>query len=154
MTTLITTLTALLFLPAGPIPQPPADILIEWVDVEPEAVPLEGESGTTTEVKYRVRNIGGTDAYAVLIRSYTALGPLGPSIRLRPGPRAGRDIERTLTVPLARGMRELCIEGRLQALDSTATEDPSPQNNRACRPIRIVDRRATFNDSCFGGAAP
>ncbi len=139
----IVALSTLLFVVAPSDHQPPADLLIEWVtESRHPSPPIEGESGTSVDVGYRVRNIGGSDAYAVLIRSHSALGPLGQPIRLHPGPKAGRGIERTLRVPLARGMRELCVEGRLQTLGTDPHEDPSPNNNRACRPIRIVDRHA------------
>ncbi|MBZ0112854.1 MAG: hypothetical protein K8J08_10365 [Thermoanaerobaculia bacterium] len=154
--TLMITLATLLLLPTTSDSPPPADVSIEWVDEGAQTgEPLEGEEGSTAEVRYRVRNVGGRDAYAVLVQSHTALGPLGPAIRLRPGPKAGQGIDRTLTVPLARGMRELCVEGRLQTLDaSRPAEDPSPRNNRACRPIRVVDRLSNFHQDCLGGVAP
>ena len=135
-------LIALFFaLPAVSSEMPP-DLLMEWVVVgkgQVQAPPIEGESGSTKTVTYRVRNIGGSAAYAVFLRAHTALGPLGPTARLRPGPKAGAEIDRRLRVPLAKGMRELCVEARLQILESADPVDPNPRNNRVCRTIRVVE---------------
>lgn len=128
----------------------PADLYLEWI-VEGRGVSegpaIEGDGGTTIRVEYRVRNVGGRDAFAVVASAHTALGRVGPPRRFEPGPRAGRGLAGTLTFALAEGMRELCLEVRLQNLEADEPEDPEPSNNRRCRPVRVerppADARGT-----------
>lgn len=100
---------------------------------------LEGESGTQLRIAYRIRNVGGRDAWAVFVRAYTTLGTVGPEARLRPGPGAGRALERQIVLTLAQGMRELCLEARLQQLDIQESPEANTDDNRLCRRIRVTD---------------
>jgi|SRR5687768_16040954 len=120
--------------PAGPPAPLPADLRLEWRD--PRNV-IEGSAGDTVEVRYRLRNIGGRDAFAVVVRAHTSLGAGSPE-RLQPGPKAGASHERHLSIALATGMRELCIEAMLQNLDATDPPDPNPRDNRICSPVHVA----------------
>jgi hypothetical protein len=132
--------------PASPSP---ADIRLEWVD---GGAPVEGEAGQTVEIPYHLRNVGGQDAFAVLLRAHTALGPLGRTLRLEPGPRAGETMARQVSLPLAEGVRELCLEATLQNLTPSDPSDPDPRDNRICRGVRV--RPAQRTAPWAGGAAP
>jgi hypothetical protein len=35
-------------------------------------------------------------------------------------------------------MRELCLDARLQSVEPDAASDPTPHDNRICRPIEIT----------------
>jgi hypothetical protein len=125
-----------------------ADLRVEWIDpnehtanAKPDSAktpaPVIGRSGQTVRLRYRIRNTGGMDAFAVLVRVQTGLGRNGPPVRLQPGPKAGRSLERDLDLALATGMAEVCVEARLQTLRADDPTDPYQDNNRACRQIRL-----------------
>jgi hypothetical protein len=131
-----------------------ADLRVEWVDGDdsaasskPDSVQLDarkiaaapviGKSGQTVRLRYRIRNTGGMDAFAVLVRVQTGLGRNGPPVRLQPGPKAGSALERDLDLALAVGMAEVCVEASLQTLRADDPSDPYQDNNRACRQIRL-----------------
>ena len=119
---------------------PPPDLRLEWRLAEAysrKAPPISGIAGSTVTLRYRLRNVGGSNAFAAVIASHTALGRQGRSIRLRPGPKAGRAFERTLDLPLAVGIREICIEARLQTIGANEPRDPHPEDNTLCRRITV-----------------
>lgn len=119
-------------LPAGV--GPTADVRLEWSAPEPA---IEGPAGETVQLRFRVRNVGGQAAYAVVLTISTALGPQGAPQRIQPGPGAGESVSRTLALPLAEGMRELCIDALLQNLRAEDPADPNPGDNRICRVVRV-----------------
>ncbi len=119
---------------SGAAAPPPPDLLLEWST----AASVKGSAGTTVNLEYRVRNVGGQDAFAVLLRAYSALGPLHRPVRLQPGPRPGAAILRVLAVPLATGMREVCVEAGLQNLRLEDPPDSTPDNNRICRAVVVA----------------
>jgi hypothetical protein len=116
-------------------PAPP-DLRLEWR--EPAAV--IGAAGETVDVRFRLRNVGGSPAFAVVQKTHSALGPYGQPVRLQPGPKAGQTLERTVSLALATGMKELCIEVALQTVDVDDPSDPNVADNRICRAIQIVTR--------------
>jgi len=124
---------------------PPPDLYLEWI-VGGRAVsdgpPLEGFAGQTVVLDYRIGNAGGRDAFAVIISAHTALGRVAPPNRVQPGPKAGARLDRTLTVALAEGMRELCLEIQLQNLSAEDPGDPEPKNNRRCRRVEVDSNRS------------
>ena len=116
------------------------DLRLEWlVDGKPrtQAPAIEGPSGTRVTVSYRLGNNGDRDAFAVVLRAFTALGPFGAAERVEPGPAAGRHHDRSFTLVLSEGMRELCLEARLQNRAAGDPPDPRPQDNRICRRIHV-----------------
>lgn len=131
----------------SPVSPSPADLRLEWARGKGaegsgssfRASDIEGAEGETVSVAYRLRNIGGSNAFAAVIESWTALGREGRPLRLQPGPVAGEIQERHLELALASGMRELCLEVRLQNLEAGSPGDPNPKNNRICRRV-IVQR--------------
>jgi hypothetical protein len=119
----------------------PPDLRLEWVEAghtTREAAPVSGRPGETLRLPYQIRNVGGSDAFAVIVAAYTTLGPLGQAERLQPGPRAGQDTPRQLTLPLARGMREVCLDVHLQTLNVSDPQDPNPSDNRLCRRVDVT----------------
>lgn len=136
-------------------PAPP-DLRLEWQDrgrgASLEGAPVHGPAGETISIPYRLRNVGGSEAFAVILDARTALGAVGRAIRLQPGPAAGDAVDRTLKLPLARGMRELCIDARLQTLDPGLPTDPHPEDNRICRKVEIVEEEAGTGFPLTGGA--
>ncbi len=126
--------TLALFLSAAVASAPP-DIRLEWTG---GAGPIEGKAGQTIELTYVVRNVGGTEAFAVVLRGLSSLGPTGDPVRIQPGPAAGRRIDRRSTMALASGMRELCIEATLQNRNRDDPLDPTPSDNRICRVVRVA----------------
>lgn len=120
----------------------PPDLRLEWrVDgaSDSAAAPaVRGREGETVEVSYRLRNVGGSDAFAVVLEARTALGPVGRPVRLQPGPAAGAAADRTHRLAIAAGMRELCIDARLQTLEPDHPGDPSNHDNRICRPVEVT----------------
>ncbi len=127
---------SLLAISAAAAESAPSDLRLEWVDTLPV---VEGTAGATIELKYLLRNLGGRDAFAVILKSHTSLGPAGAPLRLQPGPAAGRAMERKLALPLAIGMRELCIEASLQNRQSDEPADPNLRDNRICRAVRVTE---------------
>lgn len=125
---------ALLTVAAAP---PPPDLRVAWSDGAKE---LEGEAGITVPIGYAIRNVGGRDAFAVVVRVFTALGPVAP-IRLQPGPAAGAALERQGTVSLAIGMRELCIDVTLQNVNIEDPPDPNLADNRICRVVKVREKK-------------
>lgn len=121
----------------------PADLRLEWLvagrPAAGEAGPIRGREGETVTVPYRLRNVGGADAFAVILEARTALGRSGAPERLQPGPAAGAKTDRTLRVAVATGMRELCIDARLQTVEAGGGGDPNRDDNRICRRIEIDD---------------
>ena len=119
---------------------PPPDLRLEWSD---DGRPVSGAAGTTAELAYRVRNIGGQGAFAVLLRAYSALGPLHRPVRIQPGPGPGAAVARVVAVSLAAGMREVCVEAQIQNLRIEDPSDPTPENNRICRAVAVEGPEAT-----------
>lgn len=118
----------------------PPDLRLEWlVHGHPTttAGPVSGRAGVTLRLAYQLRNVGGSQAFAVEISAYTTLGSLGEPQRVEPGPRAGEEMPRWLDLPLARGMREVCLIARLQTLNEDDPRDPNPADNRLCRSVRV-----------------
>ena len=131
---------ALLLIAASSPPAPP-DLRLSWVDgrgSRPGGSPLRGSPGRTIRLRYQVRNVGGSDAFAVVVSAATALGPIGLPMRFEPGPDAGARIDGVLDLALADGMREVCLEARLQTVRPEDPGDPNPADNRLCRPIEAV----------------
>lgn len=119
----------------------PPDLRLEWSVAGrvtgATAEPVRGRRGETVDVSYRLRNVGGTDAFAAILEARTALGPAADRERLQPGPAAGAAIDRTLALALATGMRELCIDARLQTVEPEDAGDANPRDNRICRKVEI-----------------
>ena len=113
-------------------PTPP-DLAVVW---SKSSAVVSGAAGETIEIGYVIRNLGGRDAFAVISRVSTTLGPI-PRARIQPGPEAGKSVERVLSLPLAVGMSELCIEVILQNVSLDDPSDPNLKNNRACRPVAV-----------------
>jgi hypothetical protein len=126
---------------ASPSPaQQGPDLRLEWLHegrARTQAPPLEGRSGERLEVSYRLGNSGDRDAFAVILRAFTALGPQGTPERVEPGPAVSQQIDRTVTIVLSEGMRELCLEARLQNRSAGDPPDPRPHDNRICRRIQV-----------------
>jgi hypothetical protein len=123
----------------------PADLRLEWLledGVVAEAPVVQGAPGEVVELAYRLRNVGGQEAFAAVVRADTALGPVGAAERLEPGPEAGKSFRRVLALPLAEGMRELCLQARLQNRRAEDPPDPNPDDNRVCRRV-VVDEGAS-----------
>jgi len=118
----------------------PPDLRLEWlIGGRPTttAEPVSGRAGETLRLPYQLRNVGGSRAFAVEITAYTTLGSLGRPERVEPGPRAGEEMPRWLDLPLARGMRQVCLVARLQTLNEDDPRDPNPADNRLCRTVRV-----------------
>ena len=49
----------------------------------------------------------------------------------------GQGETRTLSLSLARGMREVCIDAALETAHADEPRDPNPRDNRICRPVRV-----------------
>ncbi|MEM7049954.1 MAG: hypothetical protein AAF604_09845 [Acidobacteriota bacterium] len=120
---------------------PPPDLRLEWRlgdRTSRRAPAVQGRPGEVVTLPYVLRNVGGQAAHGVVIEAFTQLGPVGASKRLRPGPRPGQEVARRLDLPLARGVREVCIVVRLQTLEIEDPRDPHPDDNRLCRPVAIA----------------
>lgn len=113
----------------------PADLRLQWIG-PPTAV--RGSAGQTVDLRFEIRNVGGRDAFATIVKAHTTLGPLNSPQRVQPGPRAGASVERKLAVPLASGMREICVEASLQHRTDGDPPDPSPKDNRICRAVNVA----------------
>jgi hypothetical protein len=136
---------------------PPPDLYLEWIvngRAVTDAPPITGASGETVELAYRIRNVGGRDAFCVVITAQTALGRVSPPRRIQPGPKAGAAFDRTLSMALARGMRELCVEVALQNLDAEDPEDPEPANNRRCRRVQTNETAGKHDGASVVGKGP
>ncbi|MCH9647904.1 MAG: hypothetical protein K0U98_06670 [Deltaproteobacteria bacterium] len=127
-----------------------ADLRLEWAEgrggegpsgslggSSPQGGEIHGTEGEAVSVAYRLRNIGGSNAFAAVVESWTALGREGRPLRLQPGPAAGEIQKRHLELALASGMRELCVEVRLQTLEAGSPGDPNPKDNRICRRVIV-----------------
>jgi hypothetical protein len=124
------------------------DLHLEWVaengdkerprnDLGPTP-PIEGHAGQTVRLKYRIRNVGSTDAFAVIVRVQTGLGNGERPMRIQPGPAAGKAIERTIDVALAVGLAEVCVGAVLQTIRADDPRDPFTEDNRICRRARCA----------------
>jgi hypothetical protein len=129
---------AALYADADKTPPAPADLRVLWTD---DGRPVTGIAGSSIEIGYVLRNQGGRDAFAVVLRALTALGPATPPTRLQPGPAAGKQFQRVLRLALAPGMRELCVEATLQNLSLEDPVDPNPADNRACRSVAVREKQ-------------
>jgi hypothetical protein len=120
----------------------PPDLRLEWLaggaPVTGATAAVRARAGETVTVPYRLRNVGGSDAFTAILEARTALGRTGPPERLQPGPAAGSASDRSLTLAVADGMRELCLDARLQTLEPQDPGDPNPRDNRICRPVEVV----------------
>jgi hypothetical protein len=115
----------------------PADLRLEWVGGD---AAVSGKVGQTVELKTLLRNVGGRGAFAAVVKTHTSLGPFGDPVRVQPGPAAGASLPRTITIPLALGMRELCVEVALQNVAVDDSQDPNPRDNRICRAIKVFEK--------------
>ena len=128
------------------------DLHLEWVaeDADKErprndlvpTPPIEGHAGQTVRLKYRIRNVGSTDAFAVIVRVQTGLGNGERPMRIQPGPAAGKAIERTIDVALAVGLAEVCVGAVLQTIRADDPRDPFTEDNRICRRATVRPARA------------
>lgn len=109
------------------------DIGVRWV--EPEEADAAAVVGTRAEIAYYLYNQGVADADAVIVETHTTLGPLRPPHRLEPGPGAGATLHRVEHLAVVEGMRELCVEVRLQTLAADSPPDRNLANNRICRSL-------------------
>lgn len=114
------------------------DLGLVWT--ESTANPDERKENEVLRFTYRLFNQGDTDAYAVIVESHTALGSLHPPRRLEPGPRAGEAMDGVEQLSLVPGMRELCVEVKLQTLAAASPQDHNPTNDRICRALKPVAR--------------
>lgn len=118
----------------------PADLRLEWLENGAhlrDAAPLRGEVGETKRVSYLLSNVGGDDTFAAILSVRTTLGPQGRPRRLEPGPEAGEAWRQELALPLAAGLREVCIEVRLQTLQASDAPDPNTEDNSLCRRVLV-----------------
>lgn len=125
---------------AANVPAAPPDLHLEWLEggvPTRDAPGLEGEAGQTLTLRYVVRNVGGSDAFAVVLAENTSLGRLSAPRRVQPGPAAGAALARLLRLSLAPGIREVCIQATLQTERLADPEDPNPENNVLCRRVRV-----------------
>lgn len=128
------------------------DLRLEWIGDRPaqpppaagestkptiEMSPIDGRAGETIRLKYRIRNVGASDAFAVLIKVQSGLGVRARTTRISPGPTAGKALERTLDLPLAVGLVEVCISAVLQTVRSDDPRDPFTEDNRICRRAHV-----------------
>ena len=130
-------LAALLVCTAAGGTKAPADLRLQWAD---NGSALDGKAGDTIDVRFALRNVGGSDAFAVILKTHTTLGPYGQSARLQPGPRAGESLDRRVSLPLATGMKELCVEASLQTVALDEPRDPNLGDNRICRAVTVTSR--------------
>lgn len=119
---------------AADSPPPPADLRVTWAD---RGEPLAGAAGQTVDVPYLIRNLGGRDAFAVIVRVRTGLGPVGPAARVQPGPDAGKALTHQFALVFGQGMREVCVDVQLQNLAAEDPPDPNLADNRVCRAIQV-----------------
>jgi hypothetical protein len=136
MTLTKTAATLSLLLTVTSLAEAPADLRLQWMTLP--ATPLRGAAGETVEIRYSLRNVGGTAAFAAIVKAQTSLGALGQPVRVQPGPGAGASVDRKLSVALANGMRELCLDALLQQKSETDPPDPNLKDNRICRTVEIV----------------
>lgn len=115
-------------------PTPP-DLAVSWTD---SGGAVSGAAGETVEIGHVIRNLGGRDAFAVISRAGTTLGPI-PRARIQPGPAAGKRLKRNLSLALAVGMSELCVEVSLQNVSLDDPPDPNLKNNRVCRRVAVQE---------------
>lgn len=118
----------------------PPDLHLEWLEggvPTRDAPGLDGETGQTLTLRYQVRNVGGSDAFALVLTESTSLGRLSGPSRVQPGPAAGAALARTLRLALAPGIREVCVQATLQTERLADPEDPNPENNVLCRRVRV-----------------
>ena len=127
-------------LPAAPAP---ADLRLQWAG-EAAAIrrPVKGTAGTTVALPYEIVNVGGSDAFAVVVTSRTTVGPVGTPTRIQPGPQPGKAIGRKVSFALVRGMREICVDASLQHRAGGEPPDPDVANNRICRAIEVTPQQA------------
>ncbi len=129
--------------PAGEGGAPPPDLRLEWL-IEgrrartPDAV--HGTAGEVIRLDYVLLNVGGAPAFAVVLSATTTLGPLPASQRLQPGPAPGQSLRRSLRLPLATGVRQVCVQARLQMASAHDPGDPNPDDNLLCREVIVKIR--------------
>jgi hypothetical protein len=56
---------------------------------------------------------------------------------VQPGPAAGKALTNHFNLPLAEGMREVCVDVHLQNVSAEDPPDPNPADNRICRAVQI-----------------
>ena len=120
----------------------PPDLRLEWVIDgrrvrTPDAV--RGTAGEVLQFEYVLLNVGGAPAFAAVLSATTTLGPLPASHRLQPGPQPGQSVRRSLRLALATGMRQVCVQVRLQTARAADPGDPSPEDNLLCREVIVTD---------------
>lgn len=121
----------------------PPDLRLEWViDGRSSRVanPLQGVVGEVVRLDYQLRNVGGAPAFAAVLSATTTLGPLSGSQRVQPGPKPGESMRRSLRLTLVIGVRQVCIQARLQTVRATEAGDPNPEDNLLCRHVIVKDR--------------
>jgi hypothetical protein len=129
--------TALLTSAAVSLPlaaAPPPDLHLLWSTA---GASVSGAAGSSASLEYELTNIGGSPAFAVILKAHTTVGPVGPPLRLQPGPAAGASVQRKVTFALVRGMREICVDATLQTRGEREPPEANLQNNRICRAVVI-----------------
>lgn len=118
------------------------DLRLDWVlesEVSPDVPPVRGRAGETVRLVVRLRNLGGADAFAVILEAYTALGRTRPPRRLQPGPPAGGSMEHQEPLTLVPAMRTLCLVARLQRVLDEDPAEERVEDNQICREIHLED---------------
>lgn len=116
------------------------DLTLAWVERGVEisgSRRLEGDQGSVLTLICRVKNVGGSDASAVVLSARTALGAVGDAKTLEPGPAVGAELDHTLRLELRAGMREICVDAELQGRSSTDPREANLADNRLCRRLEV-----------------
>lgn len=120
----------------------PPDLRLEWV-IDGRRVrtpdPIRGTAGEVLRLDYEVLNVGGAPAFAAVLSVTTTLGPLPGSRRLQPGPQPGERIRSSLRLSLSAGVRQVCVQARLQTARATDPGDPHLEDNLLCRDVIVRD---------------
>jgi|GEM_PF-5339133 len=134
-------------------PAPPPDLRLEWlIDGRRgrTADAVRGSAGEVVRLDFVLFNVGGSPAFAALLSATTTLGPLPASQRLQPGPAPGQSVRRSLRLPLAAGVRQVCVQVRLQTAHAADPGDPNPDDNLLCRDVIVTHR----HDAATPGHSP
>lgn len=118
----------------------PPDLRLRWKD---SSSPVRGPAGAKIDLAYELTNIGGSPAFAVIVKAHTTVGPIGTPSRIQPGPAAGATMRKKVSFPLVRGMREICVDAVLQHRASSDPPEPNLENNRICRAISVDPQSAS-----------
>jgi hypothetical protein len=122
----------------------PPDLRLQWTGKE---ATVRGVVGAKVDLEYELSNIGGSPAFAVIVRAQTTVGPVTAPIRIQPGPKPGAGTKRKVSFTLVRGMREICIDAALQHRDGGEPPEANFDNNRICRAISIDAQTARSEEA-------